>query len=367
MFQMVQTDGQPMTAAYAKRRAAHEPVVEITQIKGDSETHPFLSPNDEFAGFGQAGWELGNLSMTHLSTPSMYTGNYVRAALQHGLEIEARTGVNPYKFGLIGSTDSHTALSTADEDNFFGKHAGVEPSATRAMLPQSLGKAGRVGWQYLAGGYAAVWAKANTRAEIFDAMKRREVYGTTGPRMTVRLFGGWDFNANDLAGDWVKAGYARGVPMGGDLKPGTKAGAPTFIVSALKDPVGANLDRVQVVKGWLDAAGKSHEKIYDVVWSTPATRKPGADGKLPAVGDTVDLKTATYTNSIGAPTLATVWTDPDFNPAQKAFYYVRVLEIPTPRWVAYDVVRYKAKVAPDVPLKSQERGYTAPIWYNPRA
>ncbi|TFU03511.1 DUF3604 domain-containing protein [Polymorphobacter arshaanensis] len=367
MFQLTQTDGKPMTAAYAARRAAHEPVVEITQIKGDSETHPFLSPNDEFAGFGQAGWELGNLSMTQLSTPSMYTGNYVRAALQHGLEIEAKTGVNPYKFGVIGSTDSHTALSTADENNFFGKHAGVEPSATRAMLPQSLGKAGRVGWQYLAGGYAAVWAKANTRAEIFDAMKRREVYASTGPRMTVRLFGGWDFAPADLQGDWVKAGYARGVPMGGDLKPAGKAGAPTFIVSALKDPIGANLDRVQIVKGWIDAKGATHEQVYDVVWSTPATRKPGANGKLPPVGDTVDLKTATYTNSIGAPTLQTVWTDPAFDPAQKAFYYVRVLEIPTPRWVAYDIVRYKAKVGPEVQLKSQERAYSAPIWYDPKA
>ena len=368
MFELTGTDGQPMTAAYAARRAAHEPVVEITQIKGDSEAHPFLSPNDEFAGFGTAGWELGNLPLSARKTPDMFAGEYVREALKRGLAIEAKTGVNPYKFGLIGSTDSHTALSTADENNFFGKHSGTEPSAVRAMQPQSLGSGvGRVGWHYLAGGYAAVWAKANTRAEIFDAMKRRETYASTGPRMTVRFFGGWDFADADLKTDWVKAGYARGVPMGGELNAANAKGAPRFIVSALKDPVGANLDRAQIVKGWIDASGKLHEQVYDVAWSAPDTRKPGANGKLPPVGDTVDLKTATYANSIGAPELIAVWTDPAFDPAQKAFYYVRVLEIPTPRWVAYDVVRFKAKVGPDVALKSQERAYTAPIWYNPKA
>jgi len=367
MFQMTETDGKPMTAAYAARRAAHEPVVEITQIKGDSEAHPFLSPNDEFAGFGKAGWVLGNLSMTQLTTNDMMVGNYVREALKRGLAIEAKTGVNPYKFGVIGSTDSHTALSTADENNFFGKHSGVEPSAIRAMHPQSLGRDGRVGWQYMAGGYAAVWAKANTRAAIFDALKRREVYGSTGPRMVVRLFGGWDFTPEDLKSDWVKAGYTRGVPMGADLKGASKPGAPSFIVSALKDPIGANLDRAQIVKGWVDAKGETHEQIYDVVWSTPATRQPLANGKLPPVGDTVDLKTATYTNSIGAPELQTVWTDPAFDPKQKAFYYVRVIEIPTPRWVDFDVVRFKAKVGPEVEMKAQERAYSAPIWYDPKA
>ncbi|MGL4542529.1 MAG: DUF3604 domain-containing protein, partial [Polymorphobacter sp.] len=333
MFELTGPDGKPMTAAYAARRAKHEPVVEITQIKGDSEAHPFLSPNDEFAGYGTAGWELGNLPLSKPKTPAMFAGEYVREALKRGLEIEARTGVNPYKFGVIGSTDSHTSLSTADENNFFGKHTGNEPGAERAMQPQSLGRGvGRVGWHYLASGYAAVWAKANTRADIFDAMRRREVYATTGPRMTVRLFGGWDFAAADLQGDWVKAGYTRGVPMGGELKASAaKGAAPRFIVSALKDPVGANLDRAQIVKGWIDGAGKLHEQVYDVAWSTPATRQPGVGGKLPAVGDTVDLKTATYTNSIGAAQLQTVWTDPTFDPAQKAFYYVRVIEIPTPR------------------------------------
>jgi hypothetical protein len=364
MFEMVGPGGGPMAAAYARRRAAHEPLVEATQIKGDSEAHPFLSPNDEFADFGKAGWDIGNLTMQRKSTPDMQAGNYVREALKRGLAIEARTGVNPYKFGLIGSTDSHTGLATGDENNFFGKHSGVEPGAPRASAPQNLGNTqGRFGWQYLAGGYAGVWARGNSRSAIFDAMLRKETYATTGPRMTVRFFGGWDFGKDALKGDWVKAAYAAGVPMGGDLS-GPK-GAPKFIVSALKDPIGANLDRVQIVKGWIDAGGKLHEKIFNVVWSNPDTRKLVGD-KLPPVGDTVDIATASYKNTIGAPQLATVWTDPEFNAAQKAFYYVRVLEIPTPRWVLFDVLRYKAKLLPGTRLKDQERAYSSPIWYHPK-
>ncbi len=364
MFQLVGPDGGPMTADYARRRAAREPIVEVTQIKGDSETHPFLSPNDEFAGFGKAGWEIGNLTMQGKTTPDMQGGNHVREALKRGLAIEARTGVNPYKMGMIGSTDSHTALATGDEDNFFGKHSGGEPNAKRASEPQNLGtREGRFGWHYLAGGYAAVWATANTRAAIFDAMMRREVYATTGPRMQLRIFGGWDFSDQDWAGDWVKAGYARGVPMGADLKPGS--GRPSFLISALKDPEGANLDRVQVVKGWVDASGKLQEKVFDVVWSSPDKRSL-TGGKLTPVGDTVDIAKASYSNSIGAPELRTVWSDPEFNAAQRAFYYVRVLEIPTPRWVLFDALRYGAKLPKDAELKSQERAYSSPIWYNPK-
>jgi hypothetical protein len=363
MFELTGPDGGPMTAAYARRRAAHEPIVEVTQIKGDSEAHPFLSPNDEFAGFGVKGWELGNLPNSSPKQPSMFAGEYVREALKRGLAIEAKTGVNPYKFGMIGSTDSHTALATGDEDNFFGKHTGNEPQKGRVMESQNIGSsAGRFGWHYLAGGYAAVWATANTRAAIFDAMIRREVYATTGPRMTVRLFGGWDFSADDFKRDWVKAGYARGVPMGGDMKPGK--GVPHFIVSALKDPMGANLDRVQIIKGWTTAAGQQVEKVFDVVWSSPETRRR-AGGTLTPVGDTVDVATASYRNSIGAAQLQTVWSDPEFDPALRAFYYVRVLEIPTPRWVAYDAVRFKYVLAPDVEAKAQERAYTSPIWYTP--
>ncbi len=365
MFELTGPDGGPMSADYARRRAAREPVVEITQIKGDSEAHPFLSPNDEFAGYGATGWELGNLPMSQAKTNAMFAGEYVREALKRGLQIEARTGVNPYKFGVIGSTDSHTSLATGDENNFFGKHTGNEPSAKRAMEPQNLGtREGRFGWHYLAGGYAGVWAKANTRSAIFDAMMRREVYATTGPRMKVRLFGGWDFSAADLKGDWVKEGYDRGVPMGGNLK-GNAKGAPSFIVSALKDPMGGNLDRAQVVKGWVDASGRLQERVYDVVWSEPERRKLSG-GKLAPVGDTVNVGTASYTNSIGAPELMTVWRDPDFNPRLRAFYYVRVMEIPTPTWPAYDAVRYKIKLPADVRVKSQERAYTSPIWYVPK-
>jgi hypothetical protein len=364
MFEMVAPQGGAITADYARRRAAREPLVEITQIKGDSEAHPFLSPNDEFAGFGDAGWERGNLTMQRNKTPDMFAGEYVREALKRGLAIEAKTGVNPYKFGLIGSTDSHTGLATADEDNFFGKHSDGEPNAKRASQAQNLGsRPGRIGWHYLAGGYAAVWATNNSRAAIFDAMMRKEVYATTGPRMQVRVFGGWNFSDKDWAGDWIKAGYARGVPMGSDLKDGS--GKPSFLISALKDPEGANLDRVQVVKGWIDGSGKLNEKIFDVVWSSPDKRSL-TGGRLTPVGDTVDIAKASYTNSIGAPELRSVWSDPEFNATQKAFYYVRVLEIPTPRWVLFDALRYGAKLLPGTELKSQERGYTSPIWFVPK-
>lgn len=365
MFQMTEPGGGAMTAAYARRRAAHEPLVEITQIKGDSEAHPFLSPNDEFAGFGVTGWELGDLAMAEGKSPDMFAGEYLREALKRGLTIHDRTGANPYKFGVIGATDSHTALATGDEANFFGKHTGNEPQAGRIMQKQNLGTSeGRFGWHYLAGGYAGVWAVANTRSAIFDAMMRREVYATTGPRMTVRFFGGWDFSGSDLSGDWVRAGYKRGVPMGGTMKAGQ--GRPSFIVSALKDPDGANLDRVQVVKGWTDKTGKSYEKVFDVVWSDPATRRLSG-GKVPPVGDTVSVARATYSNSIGAPQLATVWSDPEFDAGQRAFYYLRVVEIPTPQWPAYDALRYKLKLRPEVRVKAQERAYTSPIWYDPPA
>jgi Protein of unknown function (DUF3604) len=363
MFMLTDPSGGPMSAEYARRRAAREPIVEITQIKGDSESHPFMSPNDEFASYGDAGWEMGNLNMSAAATPEMQPGSYVREALKRGLLIEQRTGQNPYKYGVVGSTDSHTSLATADDDNFFGKHPGAEPSAQRATKSQGLGrKDERKGWNYLSSGYAAVWATSNTRTAIFDAMMRKEVYATTGPRMVLRVFGGWDFKADDLKSDWVKAGYQRGVPMGGTLKTGS--GVPSFVISALKDPQGANLDRVQVVKGWVDASGQAQEKIFDVVWSDMAKRA-AVGGKVPAVGDTVDTATATYQNSIGAPSLATVWSDPEFDPKQRAFYYVRVLEIPTPNWVNYDMVRFKLTLDPSIPLKQQERGYTSPIWYNP--
>ncbi|MDN3646584.1 DUF3604 domain-containing protein [Pontixanthobacter aestiaquae] len=365
MFELTQADGGPMTAETARRRALREPVVEATQIKGDSESHPFLSPNDEFAGFGDVGWEIGNLSLTAFKEDDQLAGEYLREALKRGLSIEQQTGANPYKFGMIGSTDSHTTLATGDEDNFFGKHTGNEPNGERANAEQNLGtRVGRFGWNYLAGGYAAVWAKANTRAEIFDAMMRREVYATTGPRMTVRFFGGFDLGETDFAGDWVADAYKGGVPMGGELSDEGKA--PQFIVSALKDPDGAHLDRVQIVKGWITADGTTREKVFDVVWSDMDTRR-SVGGKLPAVGNTVNREEATYTNDIGAPQLQTVWTDPEYRAGQNAFYYVRVLEIPTPRWTLFDAVRFGIELSEEAQkyAVAQERAYTSPIWIGP--
>ncbi len=362
-FMMTDPSGGPMSADYARRRAAREPLLEMTQYKGDSESNPVLSRNDEFASFGDAGWENGNAPLTTLKQPEMLGGEYAREALKRGLQVAQRTGANPYAYGFIGSTDSHTALASAEEDNFSGKFANEGPSGDRAANIVNPGiKESRIGWQYQAGGLAAVWATANTREAIFDAMERREVYATTGPRMTVRVFAGWDFAARDFKGDWVSAGYARGVPMGGSMKPGK--GTPSLLISALKDPTGANLDRVQVVKGWVDATGAVHEKVFDVVWSNPAKRRV-VKGRLTPVGDTVNLATATYANTIGAPTLNTVWRDPEFKPGTRAFYYVRVLEIPTPRWVAYDAVRFKVTPPAGARLKDQERAYSSPIWYNP--
>jgi len=366
MFELTMPGGGPITAEYARKRAAAEPVVEVTQIKGDSEAHPFLSPNDEMAGFGVKGWELGNLPLTRETTNDMLAGNYIREALKRGLSLEEQLGVNPYAFGMIGSTDSHTSLATGDEDNFYGKHTGNEPSyQDRALQGQNLGtRIGRFGWHYLAGGYAAAWARGNTRAEIFDAFQRREVYATTGPRMTVRLFGGFDFSEADWDGDWVRAGYTRGVPMGGELE--DRGNAPTFLISALKDPDGANLDRVQVVKGWVDSSGELQERVYDVSWSD-MDKRSRVGGKVPAVGDTVDRATATYTNDIGAAELRTAWTDPDYVEGQRAFYYVRVIEIPTPRWTLFDAVRFGIKL-PEDPMAdavAQERAYSSPIWLKP--
>jgi hypothetical protein len=368
MFALVDFDGRGLTRAYAETRARLEPVYEVTQIKGDGETHPFLSPNDEFAGYEI--WDKGNLDLTELKRPEMLQYEYARSGLKLGLKLEHELGVNPFKFGMIGSTDSHTSLATAEENNFFGKHSGAEPSPTRALhaaIQSPDGKVQIMGWEMTASGYAAVWATENTRDAIFDALMRKEVYGTTGPRMTVRFFGGWDFVANDARmPDPAEIGYAKGVPMGGDLVKAPAGKAPTFLVAALKDPIGANLDRIQIVKGWEDANGDLKEKVYDVVWSDAAQRRPGADGKVPAVGNTVDVANATWTNSVGEPELITAWTDPDFDARLRAFYYARVIEIPTPRWTAYDAKRFGIQMPKEVPMTTQERAYTSPIWYTPK-
>ena len=369
MFALVDFDGHGLTRAYAETRARLEPVYEVTQIKGDGEAHAFLSPNDEFAGFEV--WDKGNLDLTELKKPEMLQYEYARSALKLGLRLEQELGVNPFKFGMIGSTDSHTSLATADQDNFFGKHAGAEPGparATHVFAASPDGSARIMGWEQVASGYAAVWATENTRAAIFDALERKEVYATTGPRMVVRFFGGFDFRADDAKTRSPAAvGYARGVPMGGDLTTAPTDKAPSFLVAALKDPIGANLDRVQIVKGWQDANGALQEKVYDVAWSDARTRKPDATGKLPPVGDTVDVANATWTNTIGDPELITVWTDPDFNPALRAFYYARVLEIPTPRWTAYDAKYFGVQMPKEVPMVAQQRVYTSPIWYTPKS
>jgi hypothetical protein len=366
MFPIIESfTGKRIDRDYAEQSAKWEHLYEATQIKGDGETHPLLSPNDEFANFEK--WDKGNLDLTAAKKPEMLEFEYARSALKNGLKLEKELGVNPYKFGLVGSTDAHTGLAAVEEDNFFGKTTSSEPSAERWSHPfienKKLGLV-FMGWETTASGYAAVWATENTRAAIFDAMERREAYATTGPRMIVRFFGGWDFEAKDAANRMPSlAGYTKGVPMGGDLTAAPAGKAPTFLVAALKDPIGANLDRYQVVKGWLDAKAEAHEKVYDVAWS--GGRKPGADGKLPPVGSTVDVANATWTNTIGAPELIAVWKDPDFDPKQRAFYYGRVLEIPTPRWTAYDAKRFGIKMDPKVPMTTTERAYTSPIWYTP--
>ena len=367
MFPIIESfTGRRVDRTYAETRARWEPLYEVTQIKGDGETHPFLSPNDEFADYET--WDQGNLDLSVLKEDEMLQYEYARSALQIGLELEQELGINPYKFGLVGATDSHTGLSTAEEENFFGKHSGAEPSPERVNHPMAkIGDAEYAGWSMVASGYQGVWATENSREALFDAMMRKETYATTGPRMLVRFFGGWEFTdadaQNRLPGD---IGYSKGVPMGGDLSTAPAAGAPTFLVAALKDPLSGNLDRIQIVKGWLGADGSRQERIYDVAWS--GDRSPGTDGKLPPVGSTVDVANATWTNTIGSPELIAAWTDPDFDAELPATYYARVLEIPTPRWTTYEAVRFGIEMpSPDVPMTTQERAYTSPIWYTPEA
>jgi hypothetical protein len=365
MFPMVETyAGGKVDRNYVELRAKWEPLYEVTQIKGDGETHPALSPSDEFADYET--WDVGNLDLTELKKDDMLQREYAREALKNGLALEQQLGTNPYKFGMVGATDSHTGLSTAEEDNFFGKSVSVEPSATRIAHPFIESKLGKIDGDTLAAsGYQAVWAMENTREAIFDAMKRKETYATTGPRIRVRFFGGWDFSDNDLRSRAPAfIGYEKGVPMGGDLTRAPKGKTPIFMVYALRDPIGANLDRIQIIKGWLDKDGKTHEKIYDVAVSDG--RIIGKDGRCKTpVGNTVDIEAANWTNTIGASELATVWTDPDFDPNLKAFYYARVIEIPTPRWILYDKVRLGAEVPKEAKLIHQERAYTSPIWYTP--
>ena len=352
MFSPSTHAGDPLTAVAATVRTTLEPVIEVTQIKGDSETHPLASPDDAFADYetwGGGAWDTNDASDAWID------GSYARPALNLGLEQQAEIGANPFKFGMIGSSDSHNGLAGAAEDNFWGKHASNEPGPYRALT----------GAIYAASGLAAVWAETNTRDALFAAFKRREVYATTGPRITLRFFGGWDYAETDAAcANFAAVGYSKGVPMGGDLT-GGQAGQPLkFLIRAVKDPDGANLDRVQVIKGWRSGAGELFERVYDVAWS--GERTIGEDGVLEDVQSTVDLATATYANTIGAPELAATWTDLDFDDREAAFYYVRVIEIPTPRWTAYDAAFYRLGDLPaSVPSITRERAYSSPIWYTP--
>ncbi len=365
MFPMEGTyAGGKVDKNYVELRARWEPLYEVTQIKGDGETHPYLSPTDEFADFETL--DKGNLDLTAVKQDDMLQREYAREALKNGLALEKELGTNPYKFGMVGATDSHTGLTTAEEENFFGKSTSVEPSATRAKHPFISSKLGAIeGYELSASGYQAVFAKENTREAIFDAMARKETYATTGPRIMMRFFGGWEFSDADLRSRTPAfVGYEKGVPMGGDLTRAPAGKAPSFMLLALRDPIGANLDRMQIVKGWLDKKGVTHERVYDVAVSDG--RIIGKDGRCSTpVGNTVDMEAATWANTIGSSELVSVWVDPDFDPKQKAFYYARIIEIPTPRWVLYDKVRLGAEIPEAAALTLQERAYSSPIWYTP--
>jgi len=370
MFDVQTLSGKLIDRDYAERRMRWEPLYEVTQIKGDAEAHPALSPNDEFADFGT--WDKGSFG-PQAKTPDMLPKEYARTVLARGLKLEQELGVNPFKFGMIGSSDSHTSLATFEEEQNFGKVTPTEPAPCEARLyakitgymPNPEGKDVTMRhYQTMSGGLAAVWAKENTRAAIWDAMKRKEVYATTGTRLKVRIFAGWDFADDEVSRpDFVARGYARGVPMGGDLQAGPAGKVPTLMVSAQKDPDGANLDRIQIIKGWVDGQGDLHEHVYDVAWA--GDRRLDSAGKLPPVGSTVDVADASYYNTIGSPLLSSVWSDPDFHVGQRAFYYARVLEIPTPRWFVYDAKRFGGALPEGIAPTLQERAYTSPIWYTP--
>ncbi len=357
--------GKPLTKEYAETRAKYEPMYEVTQMKGDGEAHPLLSPDDEFADFETM--DAGNISGFVAKTPEMLPREYARSALKAGLRLEKKLGVNPYKFGMVGSTDAHTGIPTTREENNWSKAHIAEPSADRyehALIQGAKPELSIMVADVGASGLAAVWARENTRESIWDAMKRKEVYATTGNRLKVRVFGGWDFTSDEVhRPDFARQGYSRGVPMGGDLSDAPAGKAPSFMVRALRDADGPNLDRIQVIKGWLDG-DETHERIYDI--AVTGDRKIDANGRCKTpVGNTVDVEDASYSNTIGAPLLAAHWTDPDFDAKQRAFYYVRVIEIPTPRWTAYDAKFFNIKMPDNVRMQLQDRAYTSAIWYTP--
>lgn len=364
MFAHTTLAGKPLSKEYADARNKWEVLYEASQLKGTSEAHPSLSPTDEFANFEI--WDQGNLNLEPKKKGDINT-EYIREALKDGLKFGQQLGTNPFKLGMAGGSDAHTGLTAMEEDNFFGKFVSSGPTKDR-WNENAFDFDGKIikGWELGATGWTGVWATSNTREALWDAMKRKETYATTGPRITLRFFGGFDYTTADInAANMAELGYKKGVPMGGDLSSNTAGKAPNFIIHAVKDPMGVNLDRVQVVKGWIDAKGNKQEKIFEVVWGDADKRKLDDKGKLPAVGNTVDLATCKVANTIGAAELKTVWTDPEFDAALPAFYYVRVLEIPSPRWTAYDAMRFKIKMDPNVTMTIQERCYSSPIWYTP--
>jgi hypothetical protein len=350
--------GGTMDARYARRQQLNEPLTEIIQTKGSSDTHPAMSPNDEFANFEM----FPNL--INIGQPSQIKYGYVRQALVEGMILENTLGSNPFKMGIVSGADSHSGYSNNEEFNFHGSHGALEDTPKKRLNPV-MNASGEMPSILGSAGTTAVWAEENTRTAIFDAMKAKETYGTSGTLIRLRFFGGWNYPQNVIADDeFVSRAYAGGVPMGQDLpkKPGSSK-APTFAVWALKDPESGNLDRIQIIKGFINKWGRTDEKIYDVALSDD--RKADADGNIPPVGNTVNVKKATYTNNIGDTQLSAVWTDPDFDPAVKAVYYVRVLEIPTPRWTTYDSVRSGLPVPEGIPATIQERAWSSPIWYTP--
>jgi hypothetical protein len=358
MFDTKTLRGSPLSPDYVAARIRWERVAEVTQIKGDSETHPQLSPEDRFADFETFPFYLQRLATDYVPG----AGDYIRGALRRGLALEEQLGRNPFQFGLIGSTDAHTALASAEEDNFHGKMAQDSVPETKGSHFAN-SETAPSGWDMSASGLAAVWARENTREAILAALKRREVYATSGPRISVQFFAGYGLSETLLqSGKDYALAASSGVPMGGELS-GAAGEVPRFVVLAARDPSGANLDRVQIVKGWIDADGTTHEKVFDVAWS--GERVPDAAGRIPDVGNSVDVSTASYSNDIGAPELAALWRDPEFDAAQSAFYYARVLQIPTPRHSLYDAVALREAPSDRHPAAIQERAYTSPIWYRP--
>jgi hypothetical protein len=364
MYEEQQFDGTPMTKEWAEIRAKYERLMELFQYKGQSEAHPYLSPTDEFANYEL--WDRGNLVLKPKTSKEMWKYEYYREGLKSGMRIGQELGANPFMYGANSGTDTHTGISSLDESEFYGKFKTVEPNNTeRWDFPLLEGNNDIYkGWEMAASGVMGVWAESNTREAIWEAMYNRETFSTTGSRLKMRFFAGFGLSETDMVKGMAQAGYDNGVPMGSVLAGSADTTAPGFLIHVVKDPQGANLDRIQVIKGWVDANGETQEMIYEVAWA--GDRTLDAKGKLPAIGNTVNMETAAYTNDIGETELSTYWSDPDFDPALPSFYYVRVLEIPTPRWTLFDKIRHNLDLPDNVPLVHQERGVTSPIWYTPQ-